>query len=181
MRVKNPATMQMIMGIVNGSTPIARVESSESAENVRSSIGGTPLGDIFETDLKKVKNAACADKLKNSLGITAGGREYVFDGSAGVSIDLSAYAVSDWVNGQSGTLKLTQAGTYQIYVPAKKFSEILYLDAQGEAAYGAVHAGAEGSMQICAIGGVVYVYTGNSGVFPTVTVVTQVSARRLFA
>ena len=46
MRVKNPATVQMIRDIIEGNTPPARVPESENAANVTESIGGAPLVSI---------------------------------------------------------------------------------------------------------------------------------------
>ena len=50
MRVKNPATVQMIRDIIEGNTPPARVPECENAANVTESIGGAPLAEIFAAD-----------------------------------------------------------------------------------------------------------------------------------
>ena len=102
MRVKNPATVQMIRDIIEGNTPPARVPESENAANVTESIGGAPLAEIFAADGKAVLNAACADKVKHALKLTAGGREYSFDGAAAAESDLEGIAPAAWKNGRSG-------------------------------------------------------------------------------
>lgn len=184
MRVKNPATVQMIRDIIEGNTPPARVPESENAANVTESIGGAPLAEIFAADGKAVLNAACADKVKHALKVTAGGRAYSFDGAAAMEIDLEGIAPSAWKNGRSGGLTVEGAGTYQFFVPAadgatRGVSEILLVADLADTAFGALHpiTGKNAAVRVCVEQGVIMVYTGENARTPTNC---AVSVRKLF-
>lgn len=183
MRVKNPATVRMIRDIIEGNTPPARVPESENAANVTESIGGAPLAEIFAADGKAVLNAACADKVKHAMKLTAGGHEYSFDGAAAVEIGLEGIAPSAWKNGRSGGLTVGGAGTYQCFVPAadgatRGVSEILLVADLADTAFGALHPIAgKNAVRVCVEQGVVTVYTGENARTPTNC---AVSVRKLF-
>lgn len=183
MRVKNPATVQMIQDILKGNTPPASVPMSENAANVTEKINGAPLAEIFAADGRTAKSAACADKVKYALNVTAGGRGYSFDGGAAVNIDLEGIAPSAWKNGRSGGLTIGGAGTYQIFVPAadgaaRGVSEILLVADLADTAFGALHPIAgKNAVRVCVEQGVVTVYTGENA---QTAANCAVSVRKLF-